>query len=90
MDRVIYKKINTRRGVYFVPWRSEYLNDFIKIEGIQPDDYLPASSKERKKFIRELFLQACILSLNSSYSEKGKISQITEFVRNLSKIKDEY
>ena len=75
-----YRKINTKRGIYFVAWRPEDVTQLLIDEKLAPAD-LTSESRETHHLIRDLYLLACAGNLNGRY--RKSIDMLTRYARKL-------
>lgn len=81
-----YRKIQTSRGIYYVAWEPVSVQALLLNEGIKPSDCVVASIKEIKAFIRDLFLLACLQSLDDKKPPCLKFSLLASFAHELNAI----
>jgi len=76
-----YRKINTKRGIYFVAWRPEDVTQLLIDEKLAPADLLTSESRETHHLIRDLYLLACAGTLNGRH--RNSMGMLTRYARKL-------
>ena len=78
VDRPDYRKLETRRGDYFVPWSPEHVAALIRAEALRPDELAMTDGARRHRLVKDLFL----LGLRDEMGRGGP-SVITRYARAL-------
>lgn len=76
-----YRKLFTRRGIYFVLWRPEDVAQLLINEKLSPADLLTSEPRLNHHLVRDLYLLACAGSLDGR--NHNRIRMLTQFARKL-------
>ena len=82
-----YRKIRTKRGVYFVPWLADHVAAFLADEGIEPEDIRPLPRSDRCTLCRELFLLSCSECMAHQGRENSAARLLASFARRLQSLR---
>ncbi len=76
-----YRKLATKRGIYFVVWRPDDVLELLIKENLSPADLLTSESRETHYLIRDLYLLACAGTLNSHNNKQ--MNMLSRYARKL-------
>ena len=76
-----YRKLITKRGIYFVVWRPEDVTQLLINEKLAPGDLLTRELRETHHLIRDLYLLACAGTLNGRH--RKSMDMLSQYARKL-------
>ena len=84
------KKITLSGEIINVNWTPDSICNLFKEKSVSFTELLQSNKSSTNKFIRDLYILACIASLETSGESKEKANLLNRYARNIKRISNDY